>query len=401
MNAPAAPAIDPLRWHGPGAERKTLRQHWRELTWRKLLWSILYPPRGQRIMPTVSGLLLITLALGIGSAAYNTSNNILFITLSLLLACLILSGVLSALNLSRVAWRLVATPPYRVGQTGSASIELRNRKKLLPTYGLWFEVRTKAEPKGRRLVLRERLDPQGGSARMEWMWQPTERGLEVIELIAVGSLFPFGFLRKVLSCEVRQEVLVWPAPVEYQRLPVLSPSRRQAGQTVSRIGNSGDLLAVRKYYQGDSHRLIHWKASARLRQLMVRQFSSEQQEGFSMHLDSSAEVWTRPEQFELLCSFVATLAEDLFTTGRLGTVSIDLDPPQPVRGLRELEAFFDRLARLTPRQPAGRPTASPFASTSPTRSGAGSGGSRLTLTFAPDGSRGVAAYVDGQKAASA
>jgi uncharacterized protein (DUF58 family) len=401
MNASATSAIDPLPWHGPGADRKTARQHLRELTWRKLLWTILYPPRGQRIMPTVSGLLLISLALGIGSAAYNTSNNILFITLSLLLACLILSGVLSALNLSRVAWRVVAVPPFRVGQTGSASIELRNLKKLLPTYGLWFEVRTKTEPKGRRLVLRERLDPQGESIRLEWMWQPTQRGLEVIELTAVGSLFPFGFLRKVLSCEVRQEVLVWPAPVEYQRLPVLSPSRRRAGQTVSRIGNSGDLLAVRKYYQGDSHRLIHWKASARLRQLMVRQFSSEQQEGFSMHLDSSAEVWGRPEQFELLCRFVATLAEDLFTTGRLGTVAIDLDPPQPVRGLRELEAFFDRLARLTPRPPTGRPNRNPSASPSNLQSGPRSGGSRLTLTFAPDGSRGVAAYVDGQKAASA
>jgi len=349
-------------------------------------------------MPTVSGVLLITLALGIGSAAYNTSNNILFITLSLLLACLILSGVLSALNLSRVSWRLSAAPPFRVGQTGSAAIQLRNRKKLLPTYGLWFEVSTKAEPKGRRLILRERLDPQGGSARMEWTWQPTQRGLEVIEITAVGSLFPFGFLRKVLSCEVRTEALVWPAPVEYQRMPVLSPTRRQAGQTVSRIGNSGDLLAVRKYHQGDSHRLIHWKASARLRQLMVRQFSSEQQEGFSIHLDSSAEIWSRPEQFELLCSFVATLSEDLYTSGRLGLVSIDLDPPQAVRGLRELEGFFDRLADLTPREPVGRPTNNPFSSTS---SGPTGSTPRLTLTFAPDGARGVAAYVDGQKAATA
>lgn len=400
MNPASPPPPSVPDWHGPGAERKSLRQHWRELTWSKLLWSILYPPRGQRIMPTVSGLLLITLALGIGSAAYNTSNNILFITLSLLLACLILSGVLSALNLAKVSWRLVTSPPFRVGQTGSAALELRNRKKLLPTYGLWFEVRTKAEPKGRRLILRERLDPQGGSARLEWTWQPTQRGLEVVELTAVGSLFPFGFLRKVLSCEIRTETLVWPAPVEYQRMAVLSPTRRQAGQTVSQLGHSGDLLAVRKYNQGDSHRLIHWKASARLRQLMVRQFSSEQQEGFSIHVDSSAEIWSRPEQFELLCSFAATIAEDLFTTGRLGLVSLNLDPPQPVRGLRELEGFFDRLADLSPRQPAGRPSANPFG-LEPTARTSTHSAPRLTLTFAPDGARGVAAYVDGQKAATA
>ena len=59
-------------------------------------------------MPTVPGLVLIGLALGIGSAAYNAASNILFITLSLLLACLILSGVMSWLNLRGVCWRAAA-----------------------------------------------------------------------------------------------------------------------------------------------------------------------------------------------------------------------------------------------------------------------------------------------------
>ncbi len=127
--ASTAPAPD-ARWFGPGAERKSLRQHLRELTWARMLWTFLYPARGQRIMPTVSGILLISVALGIGSAAYNTSNNILFITLSLLLACLILSGVLSMLNFAKVAWRLVPSGPFRVGQTGTIGIELRNAKKI-------------------------------------------------------------------------------------------------------------------------------------------------------------------------------------------------------------------------------------------------------------------------------
>ena len=395
VNYPASPAPD---WHGPGAKRRGWRAWWQELSWRKMLWSLLYPPRGQRITPTVSGLLLISLSLGIGSAAYNTSNNILFITLSLLLACLILSGVLSALNLAKVAWRLDARPPFRVGETGTAGIDLRNRKRLLPTYGLWFEVRTKAQPKGRRIVMRRRLDPGGAETRLEWSWQPEQRGLEVVELTAVGSLFPFGFLKKVLAAEVRREVLVWPRPIEYQRTPVFSPARRQSGERVNRIGHSGDLLALRKYSPGDSHRLVHWKASARLRQLMVRQFSRENQEGFSIHVDSAADRWPRAEQFETMCSFAATLAEDLFTAGRLGTVSIDLDPPRAVRTVRDVEAFLDQLALLMPRQSSGRPSAPPFAGDAPA---AVQFAGRQRLTFSPDGARGVAAFVDGQKAAAA
>ncbi|HYD84424.1 MAG TPA: DUF58 domain-containing protein, partial [Opitutus sp.] len=91
-------------------------------------------------MPTVSGVLLIGLSLGIGLAAYNASNNILFITLSLLLACLILSGVLSWLNFRRVSWRLQVAPPLRAGQEAVVTLEVRNGKRVLPTYGLWFDV---------------------------------------------------------------------------------------------------------------------------------------------------------------------------------------------------------------------------------------------------------------------
>jgi uncharacterized protein (DUF58 family) len=394
-------AASELTWHGPGAERTSFKQRWRELSWSRLLWTFIYPKRGQRIMPTVSGILLISVALGIGSAAYNTSNNILFITLSLLLACLILSGVLSALNFSKVSWRLAPSPPFRVGQTGTIGLELRNGKKILPTYGLWFEVRTRTEPKPRRFVMRERLDPLGGETRIDWNWRPTQRGLEVVELGAVGSLFPFGFLRKILSCEVRAEILVWPAPVEYQRFSISAPARRQSGHAVARIGHTGDLLALRQYQQGDSHRLIHWKATARLRRLIIRQFSTEQQEGYSLHLDSSADLWTDGDQFELLCSFCVTLAEDLFTTGRLGTVAIDSAAPRPIRSVRDLEAFFDELADLTPRKPTGRPSRAPFADTDTVRTAGSSAGHKLTLTFVPEGHRGVAAYVNGEKAAAA
>ncbi len=249
--------------------------------------------------------------------------------LFLLLACLILSGVLSSLNFNKAAWRIVPAGPFRVGQTAAVGIELRNAKKILPTYGLWFDVHSRSEPKPQRFVLRERLDPREGEARLDWTWQPTQRGLEVIELSAVGSLFPFGFLRKVLACEVCAEILVWPAPVEYQRFTTLAPSRRQSGHAVARIDQTGDLLALRPYQQGDSHRLIHWKASVRLRRLMIRQFSTEQQEGYSLHLDSSADLWTEETQFELLCSFAATLAEDLFTNGQLGTITIDNESARP------------------------------------------------------------------------
>ena len=169
------------------------------------------------------------------------------------------------------------------------------------------------------------------------------------QLAGIGSQFPFGFLRKILTTELSEEVRVWPAPVEYRRLAEAGARRTAGGERVARAGSGGDLLALRRYASGDSHRLIHWKASARLRQLLVRQFAAESTEGFSIWLRTAATTWTRPEQFELLVSFCATLAEDLFRAGQLAAAAIDDGPPVPMRRVRDLEMFLDQLAVVEPK----------------------------------------------------
>jgi uncharacterized protein (DUF58 family) len=398
-------------WAGAGQ-----RKGKRTFTWSGLLWSLVYPQRGQRILPTVPGVILIALSLGIGTAAYNSSSNILFITLSLLLACLILSGVLSWLNLREVQWRVQLAPPLRAGHDAVVVLEVRNRKRFLPTYGLWFELTARAiesdgahkvettwtattaemkaalaradalETRG-RLALTGRLDP-GGDVRLEWVVKPERRGRFRVELASVGSLFPFGFLRKDVGTEVSAETVVWPAPIEYRRHATAITRRSLGGERVARAGAGGDLLALRRYTAGDSHRLIHWKASARTGTLLVRQFAAESSEGYSLWLRTDAEIWPRAEQFELLINFTATLAEDLFRAGRLQSVAIDAGAPVPVRRVHDLELLLDRLAVMNPVAEAQTPEDYQV-----TR--------QNVMTFVPDGARGVAAIVDGQKAASA
>ena len=162
--------------------------------------------------------------------------------------------------------------------------------------------------------------------------------------------------------------------------------RARPGHPLAREGQSGDLLALRDFRPGDSHRQIHWKASARLRHLVVRQFTADSGENFILWLEAPAEIWRSAEQFETLCSFAATLAEDLFRQGRLEAAAVGASGPVPVRGVRDLEAFLDRVALFTPETTAQRAPAP---------------GGRKVLTFSPEGVKGVAAYVDGQRAASA
>src|SRR5690606_12358547 len=149
-------------------------------------------------------------------------------------------------------------------------------------------------------------------------------------------LFPFGFLRKDIGTEVVADAVVWPAPIEYRRHPIAVSRRAPGGDRVARAGSGADLLALRRYTTGDSHRMIHWKASARTGTLLVRQMAAENAEGYSLWLRTDAGIWSRPEQFELLISFMATLAEDLFRAGRLLAVSIDNGPALPIRRVHDL-----------------------------------------------------------------
>lgn len=377
---PAAPEF--VAGRGLATSEDDLRHRW-----RRLLWALVYPAGGERIRPTLAGVLLFVLAMGVGLAAYNTASNILFITLSLLLACLILSGVMSWMNFRKVAWRLQAPGPWRVGHDHTIGLELRNDKRLLPTYGLFFLVKPTRQSAAVEVALRERLDARGGESRLELVAKPQARGLERVELVSVGSLFPFGFLNKSIGVKLWREVLVWPASVEYRRMASAVWSSPRPGVPTARVGQGGDLHSLRGYAAGDSHRLIHWKASARLGRMVVRQFAAESRERVSLWLDTADDVWVRPEQFELLVSFAATLAEDLFKAGRLAAVAVNAEAASPVRGGRDIEDFLDALA-LVETVPAV---------SVPNRGGRAT---RQALTFGPDGARGVIAYLDGKPAAT-
>ncbi len=208
-------------WDGPGAPDQP-----RKFSWHGLVWMLVFPKRRHRIALTVPGVFLMALAMGIGTAAYNTASNILFITLSLLLACLLLSGLLSWFNFMGMCWRIRPPGAWRAGHETLVTVELINRKRWLPTYSLWFELATQPrripdpDTGGRQLKLREILAAAekhitrgrvflrdrieaGATVTLDWGVRPARRGEAVIELAAVGSLFPFGFLKKNLGTDVR------------------------------------------------------------------------------------------------------------------------------------------------------------------------------------------------------
>ncbi len=370
-----------VEWADPGFFTRQSRAR----NFFRVLKQLVVPPKGHKVIPTLVGWLLILLTLGIGSAAYNTSNNILFMTLSLLLSSFLLSGILSWMNFKGTRWRLVLEPHFRAEEVTPVRIELSNGKKLLPTYSLWFDMRAAMSGESKRLYLQERLDAMS-SVRLDWMFEPKKRGIEQIDIAGLETQFPFGFLRKIIGGGISRQVVVWPKRIDYVFKPASSRHAYQQGSANFKPGSGAELVNLRHYQPGDAQRLVHWKASARLRRLMVRQMCEENQEAYLLFLETPESVWSEGGQFEKLCSFAAALAEDLYMNDRLWGAAINDEPVLPIKRLSDLHFFLEKLAQLHPVEDY-RPLEETQAAT--------------TITFSPGAGDRVNAYVGGNKAGSA
>ena len=370
-----------VEWADPGFFTRQSRAR----NFFRIVRQLVIPPAGHRTVPTIAGVVLILLTLGIGSAAYNTSSNILFMTVSLLLSSLLLSGILSWLNFKGTRWRLVLEPHFRVGEYTPIRIDLSNDKKVLPTYSIWFHVKAVAAREGRRLYLRERLDGQS-DIRLEWMYEPAGRGLETIEIAGLETQFPFGFLRKTIGGGMSKEVFVWPRRMDYEFQPIEGVHAHRKGSIRHKPGEGSELINVRTYEAGDPQRLVHWKASARLRRLMSRQMSEENQNAYLLFIETPARLWKLGEQFEVLCSFAASIAEDLYMESRLWGVAVNDEPVLSINRLSDLHHLLARLAILEPVDHYTEQSATLGAT---------------VITFGPGNGKSVHAYVGGSKKGSA
>jgi uncharacterized protein (DUF58 family) len=118
-----------------------------------------------------------------------------------------------------------------------------------------------------------------------------------------------------------QRVVVWP------RLGRLAPSwlglldsRRLGRQTTQhRQGPiDGDYYGLREWRPGDSKRWIHWRTTAKLGKLAVRQFEQQQNQDLALVLDLWLPANPRDEdqgRVEVAVSFAATLVDELARRG--------------------------------------------------------------------------------------
>lgn len=146
----------------------------------------------------------------------------------------------------------------------------------------------------------------------------TQRGVYEFAPLKVSTRFPLGLVRATVTD--RQPEVLFVAP----RLGKLAPSWRQfmesgdsGNQRASRQQGllEGDYYGLREWRPGDSRRWIHWRTSAKIGALAVRQFERQRNRDVSLLLDLHLAEGADEAELELLLSFAATLFDDLCRRG--------------------------------------------------------------------------------------
>lgn len=244
----------------PGARRRRWLRRW-------------LSARGRRLEITRSGWLFIVLTLAVGFAAMNSGVNLLHAIFGAQMTLILGSGVLSELTLRRVVVRRVLRGPLHAEEPGAAEVRLTNLDPRRDVLAVSVEDDDDHDDPGRcEPVFAVRIAAGQTLALPTRLVMPA-RGRHALPRAVVATRFPFGLFVKRRELPVDEPVLVYPRRVP---APASRPSPYRGGPPSSsgQRARSGEYFALRPWQDGDELRRLHWPATARLGQPVVRELEA-------------------------------------------------------------------------------------------------------------------------------
>jgi len=255
-------------------------------------------PRRLRVTFEGKGFLLLTL--GVGAAAINTGNNLLYIALSMNLSLIILSGILSEWCIRGVSVQVRPASEAFASRESLLAVTCSAAGKRFPAMSLAVGIAFE----GTRLVARFPEIPAGGSATRVLSFLPKRRGALSLVSCAVSTLFPFALFEKSMDATVETFLVVYPTPSGAGEPEASRAAPDPSGGAASSGREGTTIRGAREHMPADAVRDIHWKASARMGKWMVKEREREAAPVSDLRLPAACP----PHEFERLvsraCAFV-------------------------------------------------------------------------------------------------
>jgi uncharacterized protein (DUF58 family) len=261
---------------------------------------------------TREGLIFVLLSLAIGAAAVNTGNNVLYLIFSLMLGMIIVSGVVSRRMLVGLDAKLDFPQHLFSGVRNVCYITLSNNKKRVPSVAIRMVINDASfVPISRYFFY---VSPQAKVSGFASVLFP-KRGIYRLSEMQLQTRAPFSFFIKIRKVLMDRDIKIYPQIFRMSDEVVAKVSEGFIADSPY-IGDSHHLLHLRDYVPFDSSRRIHWKASAKIERLLVKEFQKEQGRDIHLYYDCyAADSLTERQQAERAISLIASLAYFLSDRG--------------------------------------------------------------------------------------
>lgn len=258
---------------------------------------------------TSGGAVFLGILVIVAFSAWNTGNNLLFLILAFLTSALVVSFFVGNFALKKIDVKMRFPETIFAGETTPIMVSLHNRKRLFPAFSIVVEVRGKerersvmaeeiekvlpkriAEKLSRPPVVRRTLDyffylPRRTTIENRAEHTFERRGRFIIKDFELSTRFPFAFFRHRRRLPAQEvEIFIFPnintVTENVEDMPL------DTGKfTVQKHGFGQDLLSLRDYQPGDDLRRVDWKATARTRRIIVREFAAEDEKRITVVFD--------------------------------------------------------------------------------------------------------------------
>lgn len=257
-----------------------------------------------RFRLTREGLRFLVLLGIVSFAAYNTKNNLLYLMLSVGIAsaCVCLAGGIWSLR--RVSIAGTELPDVYAGVAFHEKVRLRNSSRVLDAFGLQIDSDAASVP-----CLRKGSQEFCRVGRLY-----RRRGLYEGDALVLSTRFPFGFLRFSRTLAAPRKVLVFPRIRPINDV-LLAANSGGATPRAQHRGQGDELFRLRDYVPGDHVHHIHWKTSAKLGEMIVREFGNDEDERLTVAFSSVISDGRDPAEFEVLVSAAASVVSHLAASG--------------------------------------------------------------------------------------
>ncbi len=285
---------------------------------------------------TREGVFFIILTIGIGFGAINTGINLLYLILAKCLSFIIVSGILSEITLRRLSVTRKIPIEIFAKQPFPVRVEIKNNKKWFPTYSVWLEedvdfvdnhTTLRHEPGS---ALQSQSDIKniqklycyhvkaGELENKNVLWMLPKRGLFKTKGIKISTRYPFGFFIKTALFKKTEERVVYPPIKELDDISNQLASRGEATSSIK--GEGSDIFGFRGFAHGDSSKMIHWKTSAKINNLMVKEHFMEENPKIAILFDNKVKaeqtkIDSYKEKFDNGVSQAASLANHFIRDG--------------------------------------------------------------------------------------